>query len=427
MPVIPGRDQVASPESITTIVSMDSGPAPEGASRNDDLQNCFQEPEILPMALVLTEEQSMLRDSARGLISDKAPVSHLRQLRDGKDATGFSRELWKTFAEMGFAGLLIPENFGGSGLGCVEAGVVMEEIGRTLMPSPFLSTAVLAASALTRGGSEAQKAAHLPKISDGSLLAAFAIDEGAKHRPLQTKLQAVRSGNGFKLNGAKAFVVDGHTADLLIVAARTGGAPGERNGLTLFLVDPKAKGIAIERTAMVDSHNAARIEFANAEVNADSVLGEIDQGGALLEGLLNIGRGAVASEMVGLSEEVFSRTVTYLKERKQFGKLIGEFQSLQHRAAELYIDIEITRAAVLKALQTLDGDFEKAGAAVAVAKARAGTTATRAVQEGVQMHGGMGMTDQFDIGFFMKRARVCQELFGDANYHADQLARMKSY
>ena len=379
------------------------------------------------MALVLTEEQSMLRDSARGLISDKAPVSHLRSLRDTKDATGFSRELWKAFAEMGFTGLLVPENFGGSGLGCVEAGVVMEEIGRTLMPSPFLATAVLAASALTRGGSDAQKAAHLPKIADGSLLAALAVDEVAKHRPLQIKLQAMRSGNGFKLSGAKAFVVDGHTADLLIVAARTGGAAGERNGLTLFLVDPKTRGIAVERTAMVDSHNAARIEFDNVEVNADHVLGEVDQGGALLEGVLNIGRGAVASEMVGLSEEVFGRTVTYLKERKQFGKLIGEFQALQHRAAQLYIDIEITRAAVLKALQTLDGDFDNATAAVAVAKARAGATATLAVQEGVQMHGGMGMTDQFDIGFFMKRARVCQELFGDSNYHADQLARMKSY
>ncbi|WP_291849458.1 acyl-CoA dehydrogenase [Bradyrhizobium sp.] len=379
------------------------------------------------MALVLTEEQTMLRDSARGLISDKAPVSHLRQLRDSQDAAGFSRDLWKAFAELGFSGLLVPEKFGGSGLGCVEAGVVMEEIGRTLMPSPFLSTAVLAASALSRGGSEAQKSAHLPKISDGSLLAAFAIDEGAKHRPLQIKLQAVRSGNGFRLNGAKAFVVDGHTAELLIVAARTGGAAGEREGLTLFLVDPRSKGIAIERTAMVDSHNAARIEFANAEVDADSVLGEVDQGAALLEGVLNIGRGAVASEMVGLSEEVFGRTVAYLKERKQFGKLIGEFQALQHRAAQLYIDIEITRAAVLKALQTLDRDFEHAESAVAVAKARAGSTATLAVQEGVQMHGGMGMTDQFDIGFFMKRARVCQELFGDTNYHADQLARMKSY
>jgi len=379
------------------------------------------------MALVLTEEQSMLRDSARGLISDKAPVAHLRSLRDSKDATGFSRDLWKAFAEMGFSGLLVPENFGGSGLGYVEAGVVMEEIGRNLMPSPFLSTAVLAVSALSRGGSAAQKSEYLPKFADGSLLAALAVDEGAKHRPLQTKMAAMRSGNGFKLNGAKALVVDGHTADLLIVAGRTGGAAGERNGLTLFLVDPKAKGVAIERTMMVDAHNAARIEFANVEVDADHVLGEVDQGGALLDGVLNVGRGAVASEMVGLSEEVFGRTVTYLKERKQFGKLIGEFQALQHRAAQLYIDIEITRAAVLKALQTLDGDFEHAGAAVAVAKARAGTTATLAVQEGVQMHGGMGMTDQFDIGFFMKRARVCQELFGDSNYHADQLARMKSY
>jgi alkylation response protein AidB-like acyl-CoA dehydrogenase len=379
------------------------------------------------MALVLTEEQSMLRDSARGLISDKAPVSHLRQLRDSKDASGFSRELWKTFAEMGFSGLLVPEEFGGSGLGCVEAGVMMEEIGRTLMPSPFLATSVLAASALARGGNAAQKAEHLPKIVDGSLLAALAIDEGAKHRPLQTRLQAVRSGNGFGLTGDKAFVVDGHTANLLIVAARTAGAPGERDGLTLFLVDPKAKGVETERTVMVDSHNAARIKFDNVEVNADGVLGEVDQGSALLDGVLNIGRGAVAAEMVGLSEEVFGRTVNYLKERKQFGKLIGEFQALQHRAAQLYIDIEITRAAVLKALQTLDADFANAGAAVAVAKARAGTTATLAVQEGVQMHGGMGMTDQFDIGFFMKRARVCQELFGDANFHADQLARMKNY
>jgi alkylation response protein AidB-like acyl-CoA dehydrogenase len=379
------------------------------------------------MALVLTEEQSMLRDSARGLISDKAPVSHLRHLRDAKDATGFSREVWKEFAEMGFAGLLVGEEFGGSGLGCVEAGVVMEEIGRSLMPSPFLSTAVVAVSALARGGSSAQKSEYLPKISAGHLLASLAIDEGAKHRPYQTELKAVRSGNGFKLNGAKALVVDGHVADLLIVAARTAGSAGESNGVTLFLVDPKAKGVATERTIMVDAHNAARIDFDNVEVDADHVLGEIDAGFGLLEGVLNIGRGAVASEMVGLSEEVFSRTVNYLKERKQFGKAIGEFQALQHRAAQLYIDIEITRAAVLKALQTLDGNFEHAANAVAVAKARAGTTATRAVQEGVQMHGGMGMTDQFDIGFFMKRARVCEELFGDANYHADQLALMRSY
>jgi alkylation response protein AidB-like acyl-CoA dehydrogenase len=379
------------------------------------------------MALVLTQEQSLLRDSARDLIGDKAPVSHLRHLRDTQDETGFSRELWKTFAEMGFSGLLVGEEFGGSALGCVEAGVVMEEIGRNLMPSPFLATSVLAASALAHAGSAAQKSEHLPKIADGSLLAALAIDEGAKHRPLMTRMRAVRSGNGFRLEGDKAFVVDGHAADLLIVAARTAGSAGERDGLTLFLVDPRGKGVEIERTAMVDSHNAARIKFESVEVNADGVLGEVDQGGGLLEGVLNIGRGAVASEMVGVAEGVFGRTVSYLKERRQFGKAIGEFQALQHRAAQLYIEIEITRAAVLKALQALDKDAANAASAVAVAKARAGSTATLAVQEGVQMHGGMGMTDQFDIGFFMKRARVCQELFGDDNFHADQLARMKGY
>jgi alkylation response protein AidB-like acyl-CoA dehydrogenase len=379
------------------------------------------------MPLVLTEEQTMLRDSARGLISDKAPVSHLRQLRDNKDPVGFSRSLWKEFAELGFAGLLIDEEHGGSGLGCAEAGVVMEEIGRTLMPSPFFSTAVLAASTISRGGSAAQKSEVLPKIAAGDLLASLAIDEGPKHRPLKTAMRATRSGNGFRLNGSKAFVVDGHMADKLIVAARSAGAPGERDGLTLFLVDPKTTGIAIERTAMVDYHNAARIEFDNVDVDADAVIGEVDQGYALLQGVLDIGRGAVASEMVGLSEEVFARTVDYLKQRKQFGRLIGEFQSLQFRAAHLYCEIEVTRAAAMKAMQLLDQDVAGAAQAVAVAKAKAGMTATLAVQEGVQMHGGMGMTDQFDIGFFMKRARVCQELLGDSNYHADQLARQKSY
>ena len=379
------------------------------------------------MALVLNEEQSMLRDSARGIISDKAPVAHLRKLRDTRDETGFSRDLWKTFAEMGFAGLLVPEEFGGSGLGYVEAGVVMEEIGHTLMPSPFLSTGVVAAAALTRGGNGAQKSEYLTKIAKGDLIASLAVDEGAKHRPAKTAMKAVRSGNGFKLKGAKAFVVDGHASDLVIVAARTAGESGDREGLTLFLVNPKSKGIEIERTAMVDAHNAARIVFNDAEVTADGVLGEVDQGGVLLEGILNVGRAAVASEMVGVSEEAFTRTMTYLKERKQFGKLIGEFQALQHRAAHLYTEIEITKAAVMKALQTLDSDFDAAGAAVAVAKAKAGSTTTLAVQEAVQMHGGVGMTDAFDIGFFMKRARVCQELFGDSAYHAEQLARMKGY
>lgn len=379
------------------------------------------------MALVLTEEQTLLRDSARGLITDKAPVSHFRALRDAKDKDGFSRDLWKTFGEMGFTGLLVPEEFGGSALGCVEAGIVAEEIGHTLLPSPFLASSVLAASALTRAGSKAQKGEHLPRIADGSAIGALAVDERPKHRPHTIALKATRSGNGFKLKGTKAFVVDGHVADVLIVAARTAGGDADAKGITLFLVDPKAKGVEIERTIMVDAHNAARITFNDAEVTADSVLGEVDQGGTVLDGILNIGRAVVASEMLGVADEAFSRTAQYLKERKQFGRLIGEFQALQHRISHLYVDLEITRAAILKALQTLDEDFDNAAPIVAVAKARAGTSGTLAVQEGLQMHGGIGMTDQFDIGLFMKRMRVCQELFGDANYHANRLAELRAY
>ena len=379
------------------------------------------------MALVLNDEQTMLRDNARGFLAKNAPIAHLRALRDKRDADGFSRALWKSFVEMGWAGILVPQDYGGLGLGHVEAGVVMEELGRTLTPSPFLSTAVLAATAITRGGTDKQKEKYLSQIVGGELIATLAIDETAKHHPGQTAMTATRAGNGFKLSGAKTFVIDGHVANLLIVVARTSGKAGDTSGLTLFVIDAKAPGVRAERTATVDTHNAARITFDDVSVGADNVLGKVDASWGVLEGILNVGRAAVAAEMVGASEEAFARTVAYLKERKQFGKAIGEFQALQHRAAHLYIEIEITRAAVLKALQTLDADFANSAAAVGVAKARAGSTATLAVQEGVQMHGGMGMTDQFDIGFFMKRARVCQELFGDSNFHADQLARMKSY
>jgi len=379
------------------------------------------------MALVLNEEQTLLRDSARSLITDNAPITHFRKLRDDNDARGYSPEMWKTFAEMGFCGLLVPEEFGGSGLGHVEAGIVAEEIGHTVLPSPFLASAVLTASTIARGGSKAQKQEHLPKIAEGKLIGALAIDEGAKHRPQTIKLKAERAGNGFRLNGAKGFVVDGHVADVLVVAARTSGGDSDRNGVTLFLVSPKAKGVEVERTIMVDAHNAARINFSNVELNADSVIGEVDQGRKLLDGVLNAGRAVVASEMLGVADEAFGRTAQYLKERKQFGKLIGEFQALQHRISHLYVDIEVTRAAILKALQSLDEDYDNATGMVAVAKARAGTTGTLAVQEALQMHGGIGMTDQFDIGLFMKRMRVCQELFGDSNYQGEQLALMRSY
>jgi alkylation response protein AidB-like acyl-CoA dehydrogenase len=379
------------------------------------------------MPLVLSDEQIMLRDNARGFLSKKAPIAHLRQLRDTHDADGFSRPLWKDFVEMGWAGILVPQNYGGLALGHVEAGVVMEELGRTLTPSPFLSTAILAANALARAGNEKQKIEYLSRIVAGDLIGTLAVDESAKHRPEKTAMVATRSGSGFILNGVKTFVLDGHVANLFVVAARTAGSPGETKGVTLFLVDSTAKGIRAERTPMVDTHNAARVTFENVNVPADNVLGEVDAGWVTLEGTLNVGRAAVAAELMGAADEAFTRTVGYLRERKQFGRLIGEFQALQHRAANLYCELEVSRSAVLKALQMLDEAFESAGAIVSVAKAKAGQSATLAVQEAVQMHGGIGMTDEFDVGLFMKRVRVGQELFGDANFHADRLARLNRY
>ncbi|MFN3669076.1 MAG: acyl-CoA dehydrogenase family protein [Brevundimonas sp.] len=372
------------------------------------------------MPLILTEEQTMLKDAADGFLNEHAPIAHLRKLRDSRDADGVSRDLWRSFGEMGFAGIVIPEAHGGSGLGAVEAGVMAEALGRTLTPSPFLGSGVLSATVL-KGGSEAQQAAWLPRIAAGEAIVSLAVDEGAKHAPSRIATTAERSGNGFRLKGAKGFVLDGHVADALIVAALT------ENGLTLFLVDPKTAGVEIERTVMVDAHNAARVTLTDVEVDADAVIGAVDGGEALLEGALNLGRACAAASLNGAGDQAFQTTMAYLRTRKQFGKLIGEFQALQHRSAHLFSEIEIARAAVMGALNALDAGRQDAGLVVSVAKAKAGRVAELAVQEAVQMHGGVGMTDEYDVGLFMKRVRVLNELLGDAGFHQERMARSQGF
>jgi len=369
--------------------------------------------------LILTDEQTMLKEATEGFLDEQAPVAHLRHLRDTDDPDGVSRDLWRAFGEMGLAGVIIPEAYGGSGLGAVEAGVVAEAIGRNLTPSPFLSTGLLAARALIDGGNEAQKSGWLSRFAAGEAIAAVAIDEGAKHRPERIRTRAERSGNGWRLNGAKTLVVDGHIADVLIVAARTDDSLG------VFLLDPGTSGVSIERTVMVDAHNAARLDLKDVLVDADALLGPAD--GSVLGRVLALGEGAVAAEMSGAAQGAFDQTLTYLRDRTQFGKAIGEFQALQHRAAHLYSEIEITQAILLKALQALDAGAPDAGLLLSVAKARAGKSGELAVQEAVQMHGGVGMTDEFDVGLYMKRMRVTAELFGDAAYHADRVARAGGY
>ena len=372
---------------------------------------------------LLNDDQKMLQETAATFLRDEGgPAKQLRRWRDTGCTDGYGSELWKQFGELGLTGICIPESEGGLGLGSVEAALVLEEIGRNLTPSPFLTTAVVGACAIA-GTDHAKR--WYPGILAGEAVLALAVDEGRRHSPEQTKLAGERRGNGFVLNGAKQFVVQGNSADAILTVARTSGAPGDRDGLTLFAVP---KGAAeVESVTLTDSSKAARLRFDNVELDADAVVGDVDNGWAPLSRALAAGRAGVSAELVGVAAGASAMTVDYLRQRKQFGKLIGEFQALQHRAAHLYGEIEIARATVLKAAELIDSGDEKAELMTAVAKAKAAAVSKLAVQEGVQMHGGIGMTDEHDIGLFMKREAVLGELFGDVYYHRDQVAALSGY
>jgi alkylation response protein AidB-like acyl-CoA dehydrogenase len=379
------------------------------------------------MTPVLTEDQAMLRDAVQRFASERAPVSQLRKLRDCNDATGFERNVWQEMADMGWAGVLVPEEFGGVGFGHVGAGLIAEEIGRNLSATPMLSTAVLGATLLLKAGTEAHRQMLLPQVASGGLLLALAADERGRHAPFSIATRAIGNGGTYRLSGKKIHVLDGHVADRLIVAARTSGDVDSHDGISLFLVDPQAAGVTVTRTSNVDNRNAAVVELRDASVSCADLLGALDKGGPVLESVLDVGRAVLAAELLGVAEESFARTLGYLREREQFGVKIGAFQALQHRAAHLFCEIELVRSVVLRTLQALDTQAPNAATLVCLAKAKAGDIARLATNEAVQMHGGIGMTDEFDIGFFMKRARAAGETFGDAYYHTDKFARLAGY
>ena len=375
--------------------------------------------------MTLNDDQRMLADTVAPFMAEEGAIGkQLRHWRDTGCTDGFGHGLWKQFAELGLNGILIPEAHGGAGLGQVEANIVLEEVGRNLTPSPFLTTAVAAVRAL-EGSAQAER--WFPGIAAGETVAALAIDESKRHDPAAIALEAKRQGNGFVLNGKKQFVVHGASADVLLVAARTAGAAGETDGLTLFAVEKGASGLGLENVALADSSKAARLTLDNVSVDSDAVIGEVDCGWSPLSKALHAGRAGAAAELTGVAAGAAAMTVDYLKQRKQFGRLIGEFQALQHRAAHLYGEVEIARAAALKAAQLLDSGDEGATLMVSVAKAKAGEVARLAVQEGVQMHGGIGMTDEHDIGLYLKREAVLGELFGDVYYHRNKVTELSGY
>ncbi|MCA3729540.1 MAG: acyl-CoA dehydrogenase family protein [Phenylobacterium sp.] len=376
---------------------------------------------------VLNEEQSMLRDAAKSWTQEKSPVTAFRKMRDSGVDIGYDANAWNEMAEMGWAGVIIPEEYGGSAFGYLSIGLILEELGRTLTASPLIASGVGAASALVLGGSDAQKSEWLPKIADGSVVGALAVDEGPHHAPEKVALAATKSGAGYSLSGTKTFVIDGLAANLLVVSARTSGKPGDKDGITLFLVPADAKGVSRKRLALADSRGAANITFDKVEVGADAVLGAADKGWDVLEKTLDRVRAALAAEMLGAANQAFETTLDYLKVRVQFGQVIGSFQALQHRAAKMFTDLELARSAVEAALQAIDADSPDVPELVSLSKAKMGDVFHLVSNEMVQMHGGIGMTDAHDSGFYLKRARAAEAAFGSQSYHRDRYARINGY
>ncbi|MEL6568017.1 MAG: acyl-CoA dehydrogenase [Pseudomonadota bacterium] len=378
------------------------------------------------MTFVLTEDQDMLRDTALSFARDELPVSHLRGLRDG-GANGADPASRAKLAELGFYGVLVPEEFGGSDFGMVGMGQIMEALGRTLVASDVLQTGVVATSLLSLAGTQSQKEAWLPTMASGETSAALALDEGAHHAPTHVATEAERDGQGYTLNGAKRFVPSGHTADLFIVAARTYGEPGEAHGITLFLVPKDAKGVSVQVLNTVDSHGAAHLTLEDVHVDEAHLLGDVDKAIDTLEPVLDRARIALAAETLGSAQAAFDMTLEYLNTRRQFGQLIGSFQALQHRAAKMFTELEMARSCVAAALSAVDTQANNVPELASLAKTKTSELVHLVSNETVQLHGGIGMTDDHDSGLFMKRARVQEALYGGASFHRDRYARLQGY
>ncbi len=380
------------------------------------------------MQLVLTEDQELLAKTVADFAKERSPVSRVRALRDDRDPDGFSRALWREMAELGWVGIPFPESVGGADLGLAELVLVLEGLGRKLAPEPFLSGVLLGGQALLLGGSPAQQEKWLPKLVEGEWWVSLAYQERSSRYDLRcVATRAEPAGKGRRLNGEKIQVLDAHTADLILVAARTSGEERDAAGITLFAIQRGAAGLRLERQRRVDSRSAALVFLECVSAGADDIIGAEGGGGDLLEQVVDRATVGLCAEMLGSMTEAFERTLTYLKQREQFGAPIGSFQSLKHRAAQQFIEIELCRSAVMAAARAVDADEDDAAKLVSLAKARCSDAAILVANESVQMHGGIGMTDEHEIGFYLKRARAAELTFGDAAFHRDRWARLSEY
>ena len=369
---------------------------------------------------VLTEEQVILGDQAKAWTREQASIATFRKMRDDGENIGFLPETWKAICELGWSGILIPEEYGGSGMDYRTFGVVLEETGRRLTASPLLASGLVGATALILGGSEDSKREWLPKIANGTAIVTLAVDEAVHHAPQRIALSATKTAAGYTLNGNKSFVLEGAAADALIVAVRTNGEAGDTDGITLLLVETSQPGISRCALKTADCRGYADIGFDNVQVTEAALLGEEDQGFPVLDAVLDCGRAGLAAEMLGTGSEAFEITLEYLKTREQFGQVIGSFQSLGHRAATHFMEMELARSCVEGALVSLDNKADDAAQLCSLAKCQIGDFLYDMSNDMIQMHGGIGMTDEFDAGLFLKRARTTEAIYGNRSFHLNR-------
>ena len=379
------------------------------------------------MSFLLNEEQRQLSDSAREFLNAQSPIGLQRRLRDTRAPLGYEPTLWRQVVELGWPAAVFPEEAGGLAVGYAGLGAVFEAMGRTLAALPLLSSVVLCGELLLAAGSSAQRQRWLPGLIDGSERLALALDEQGRHDPARLKTRARRTAGGWVLDGEKWFVIDGIGAPWLIVAARLTDAQGADEGLGLFLVDAAQSGVSVLPTRLADSRNHARVTLSSVELGDDRRLGAAGDAAQALDAALDRARACLAAEALGLLREVFSRTADYLKERVQFDVPIGSFQALQHRMARLYTELEMLQSCVGAALSAIDAGDPALPLLASLAKTRAADLCEKVTNEAIQLHGGIGVTDEFDLGLLVKRARVLQQCLGDAMFHRDRYARLKGF
>ena len=380
------------------------------------------------MQLVLSEDQELISKTVGDFVEERSPVSRFRALRDSNDDTGYSKALWKEMAELGWVGISIPEEYGGAGMGLADLAIVLEGLGSRLAPEPFFSTVLLGGQMLIRGGTKDQQGTWLPGIAAGEKIISLAYQElGSRYDLNVVETRAEDINNGFSITGEKILVLDGHVSDGFLVVARTAGDSRSSEGISIFLVPSDADGLVVTRQTRVDFRNSAVVSLSGVFVQRNALVGELHRGATLLEDVVDYATAGLCSEMLGGMQQAFKLTMDHVKERKQFETAVGSFQALKHRAADIFIELELARSATMACTRAIDEESENSSKLVSLAKARCSDAYLLASNEGVQMFGGVGMTDEYDIGLYLKRARACELTFGDSSFHRNRWALLGGY